>query len=138
MCEITKLVIAPTKGSRLSVVRLTLTEQGIDGDCHAGRQISLVSGEAVYAMRDFAGNCAQRFFANIVTLGMDYAQIKEGMHLHIEDAVLQVTSVGKRCHDICKMRASSDECPLRRGCAFANVVHGGTIGVGSSVSESSL
>ena len=80
---------------------------GIEGDAHAGpwhRQVSLLAGESIDQMRAKAGDFEIKngdFAENIVTRGIDWTIVKIGDRVHIDDVVLEVTQIGKECHQGC-------------------------------------
>lgn len=91
------------------------------------RQICLADGNALLDARGFPGLCTQKFNADLITEGLDYAFLAEGCRLFIGTAVLEITAAGKRCFDECLLHQAGKTCPLPKNCAFAHVVLGGTV-----------
>ncbi len=111
---------------------------GIKGDAHAGdwhRQVSFLAGEAVDTMRAGAGSFEIKhgdFGENIVTRGIDWAQVNTGRKIVIGNVKLEVTQIGKECHDRCAIFDAVGDCIMPRQGIFAKVLEGGTINVGDS------
>ena len=111
---------------------------GIKGDAHAGdwhRQVSFLAGEAIDTMRAGAGTFEIKhgdFGENIVTRGIDWAQVNTGVKIVIGNVKLEVTQIGKECHDRCAIFAAVGDCIMPRQGIFAKVLEGGTINVGDS------
>jgi len=111
---------------------------GIKGDAHAGdwhRQVSFLAGEAIDTMRAGAGTFEIKhgdFGENIVTRGIDWAQVNTGVKIVIGNVKLEVTQIGKECHDRCAIFDAIGDCIMPRQGIFAKVIEGGTIHVGDS------
>ena len=108
MAYVTAVNISERKGTRkhqVPYIDLKL-HHGIVGDAHAGdwhRQISLLAEESVDTMRDI---CpieldAGVFAENINTRGVVLKALPVGTHLRIGEAELEVTQIGKQCHNDC-------------------------------------
>ena len=111
---------------------------GIKGDAHAGdwhRQVSFLAGEAIDTMKAGAGSFEIKhgdFGENIVTRGIDWAQVNTGGKIVIRNVKLEVTQIGKECHDRCAIFDAVGDCIMPRQGIFAKVLEGGTINVGDS------
>jgi MOSC domain-containing protein YiiM len=109
---------------------------GIVGDAHAGdwhRQVSLLPRESIDKVRDLIPDLADGAFAeNLVTSGIDLAHLQVGDRVTIGDAViLEVTQVGKECHQGCTIQQITGDCIMPREGIFCRVVHGGHIRPGA-------
>ena len=125
-----RLTFAPQNGARIETESLTLTpEAGVAGDRKSAKDgsVSLLSGEAEESIRSIGGLCTDRFQANIVSRGLDYANLREGTRLTIGCCELEITRVGKPCYDACLLQQDGKTCPLPKSCAFARVLSGGVI-----------
>jgi cyclic pyranopterin phosphate synthase len=119
---------------------LLLENYGIKGDAHAGpdpwhRQISLLGGESIDAMRARAGDFEIKhgdFAENIVTRGMDWTKARVGGRIVIEGVELEVTQIGKECHSGCAIFEAVGECIMPKQGIFAKVIKGGKIHAGNS------
>jgi MOSC domain-containing protein YiiM len=110
---------------------LLVPEHGIEGDAHAGvwhRQVSLLADEDVQTMRGHGVEIRYGDFAeNITTRGIELASLPIGARLHVGEAVLEVTQIGKECHQGCAIFEAVGDCVMPRRGIFTKVIHGGTI-----------
>jgi len=104
---------------------------GIFGDAHAGdwhRQVSLLADEDVQSMRGHGVEIGCGDFAeNITTQGVDLAALPVGTRLHLGEAVMEVTQIGKECHHDCAVYRAVGDCVMPRRGIFARVLKGGRI-----------
>ena len=119
--------------------RVTLRENhGIVGDAHARdwhRQVSLLAGEDVDTMRGKGIQIGFGDFAeNLTTQGVDLSALPVGTHLHLGEAELEVTQIGKECHAHCAIHQAVGDCVMPRRGIFARVLKGGEVGVDSDCS----
>lgn len=104
---------------------------GMTGDAHAGdwhRQVSLLAIEDIETMRKKypvlkPGNFAE----NITTKNIDLASLPVGSKLAINETLLEVTQIGKECHNVCEIRQMVGDCVMPRRGIFARVIKGGKI-----------
>jgi MOSC domain-containing protein YiiM len=125
-----RLTLAPTGGVRRTADVLILDVQnGVTGDRRSARDgsVSLLSSEAEEEIRGLGGLCTERFLANIVTRGLDYAVLEAGVRMTVGNCELEIVRVGKGCYEVCALRQNGETCPLPKSCAFARVVRGGRI-----------
>jgi MOSC domain-containing protein YiiM len=115
-----------------------LRDHGIAGDAHAGpwhRQVSLLALESIETMRCKGADVGPGAFAeNITTQGLDLTSLQIGDHVFVGDADLEVTQIGKECHDRCAIFEAVGDCVMPREGIFARVVAGGRVRVGDVVS----
>lgn len=114
-------------------------EHGIVGDAHAGnwhRQVSLLPSESIAKVRAAMPELADGAFAeNLVTSGVDLAGVQVGDKVAIEGGVLlEVTQIGKECHQGCAIRQITGDCIMPREGIFCRVLSGGRIEPGVSAS----
>ncbi|MCU0275961.1 MAG: MOSC domain-containing protein [Acidobacteria bacterium] len=125
--------IAAEKGvAKIEVAEIVLRAgHGVEGDAHAGpwhRQVSLLAGEAIDTMRAKGLALAPGAFGeNIVTRGVDWTQAHAGEAIVIGEAQLEITQIGKECHDRCAIYAAVGDCIMPRQGIFARVLKGGRI-----------
>jgi MOSC domain-containing protein YiiM len=104
---------------------------GIEGDAHAGdwhRQVSLLADEDIRTMRGKGVEIHFGDFAeNITTQGIDLPALPIGTRLHLGEAILEVTQIGKKCHHDCAIYQALGECVMPRRGIFTKVIQGGTI-----------
>jgi len=112
-------------------------EWGIEGDAHAGpwhRQVSLLAWESIQKMRDLGLNVGSGSFAeNITTRGINLVELPVGTRLRLGDAEVEVTQIGKICHDRCAIYYQAGDCVMPREGIFVRVLKGGTVQVGDTI-----
>lgn len=140
MAKVTSVNISEKKGIQkhpVSEIQLKL-RHGIVGDAHAGdwhRQISLLAEESVDTMRS---NCPISltdgiFAENINTVGIDLKHLPVGTHLRIGETEVEVTQIGKECHNGCEIKKAVGKCVMPTEGIFAVVVHEGIIHPGDEI-----
>ena len=131
--------ISEKKGTRKRPLpSVTLKENhGIVGDSHAGswhRQISLLADESVDKMRSKGTVLnAGDFAENILTKGVELKSLPIGTHIRIGEAELEVTQIGKECHNDCEIRKLTGQCVMPTEGIFAVVIKGGVIRPGDEI-----
>ncbi|MCP4292088.1 MAG: MOSC domain-containing protein [bacterium] len=116
---------------------------GLVGDAHAGdwhRQVSLLATESIAKIKAILPDLPDGAFAeNVVTSGVELKTLPIGAKLHLGKTVLEVTQIGKECHQGCAIREATGDCVMPREGIFCKVLQGGTIQPGDSVvAESGL
>ena len=110
---------------------------GIEGDAHAGkwhRQVSLLSAEKVDEFRRKGADVDDGAFGeNLLIEGFDLKNIPVGAQLQIGDALLSVSQIGKACHSHCAIFKEVGDCIMPREGIFAEVLRGGSIHPGDTV-----
>ncbi len=111
---------------------------GIVGDAHAGdwhRQVSLLATESIAKMKAILPDLADGAFAeNIVTSGLELKSLPIGTRLCLGNTILELTQIGKECHQGCAIREATGDCVMPREGVFCRVLEGGTIRPGDPVS----
>jgi MOSC domain-containing protein YiiM len=106
-------------------------DHGIAGDAHAGawhRQVSLLADEDVQTMRGHGVEISFGDFAeNITTRGIELAALPIGTRLHLGEAILEVTQIGKECHQGCAIFQAVGDCVMPRRGIFTKVLEGARI-----------
>ena len=126
--------------SKQPVQEITIAEQGVVGDAHAGdwhRQVSLL---AVESIERFSAECGRAFgsgeFAeNITTRGIDLLQAVFLDRFRIGPAAeLEVTQLGKQCHGKgCAIFQQVGECVMPKEGIFCRVIQGGAVKAGDAI-----
>ena len=113
-------------------------KHGIVGDAHAGdwhRQISLLATDSIAKMKVILPDLPDGAFAeNVVVSGMELKSLPIGSKLTLGATVLEVTQIGKECHQGCAIREATGDCVMPREGIFCKVIEGGTIRPGDAVS----
>ena len=111
---------------------------GIVGDAHAGdwhRQISMLAEESIDRMRtDCPIALTPGIFAeNIDTEGIDLKHLPVGTHLKLGETEVEVTQIGKECHNGCAIRKAVGTCVMPTEGIFVVVVREGTVRAGDAI-----
>jgi molybdenum cofactor synthesis domain-containing protein len=111
---------------------------GIEGDAHAGnwhRQVSLLAQESVDKMRALGVKdlTPGKFAENITTAGIDLTVLPLGARLAVGNTVLEVTQIGKECHQHCQIFHQVGLCVMPTEGIFAKVITGGTVKQGDEI-----
>ena len=138
MGKILAICTSPQRGTvKTEVPSAMLTpEWGIVGDAHGGswhRQVSLLSAEKIEAFRKKIWVDYGAFGENLVVEGFDFRTLPVTSRFAIGDAVLEMTQIGKECHNDCVIKQQTGECIMPREGVFAKVITGGEIHVGDQV-----
>lgn len=140
MATVTAVCISEKKGTRKHAVPAieVKRDHGIVGDAHAGnwhRQISLLADESVDTMRGKGVELRPGDFAeNILTRGQELKSLPVGTVLRVGETRLQVTQIGKECHNDCEIRRLVGTCVMPTQGIFAIVLDEGTIRPGDTIS----
>lgn len=140
MAKVTAVNISEKKGVRkhaVPYIDLKL-RHGIVGDAHAGdwhRQVSLLADESVDTMR---AACpieldAGIFAENINTRGIELKALPIGTRLRVGTAELEVTQIGKQCHNDCAIKQATGKCVMPTEGIFAIVVKEGRVCAGDGI-----
>ncbi|HJY64034.1 MAG TPA: MOSC domain-containing protein [Ignavibacteria bacterium] len=113
-------------------------EHGIENDVHAGkwhRQVSLLAVESIDKMRVKLPNLRAGAFAeNITTEGINLSKLTVGDKIKIGDsAELEITQLGKVCHDKCAIFFRVGDCVMPTEGIFARVVKSGSIKINDNI-----
>jgi MOSC domain-containing protein YiiM len=137
--KIVAVCISKNKGERKTPVQQVLLREdhGIVGDAHAGnwhRQISLLAKESVDKMRALGLDVDNGDFAeNLTTEGIDLPGLALGTRLLIGDTQLEITQIGKECHNRCAIYYQAGDCVMPKEGVFARVLRGGCLSSGDRV-----
>ena len=111
-----------------------IEEFGIEGDAHAGkwhRQVSLLAFEKIDDFRNKGGNVDFGAFGeNLVVDGIELHKLPVGQQLQVGEVLLEVTQIGKECHDKCAIYYQVGECIMPKNGIFTRVLKGGKVKVG--------
>ena len=131
--KILSINISQKKGEQKSpvVTAVAREEHGILGDAHAGkwhRQVSLLASEDIDTMRGKGVEINFGDFAeNVTTEGVDLSSLPVGTMLYLGDVILEVTQIGKECHEGCAIYQIVGDCVMPRKGIFARVIRGGEV-----------
>ena len=132
---VTAICISEKRGTQkktLDTARLR-TDQGIEGDAHAGhwhRQVSLLSQEEIDAFRaEGADVYPGAFGENLAVQGIPLKVLPVGTRLQCGSVLLEVTQIGKDCHSHCTIYYQMGKCIMPSNGIFARVLQEGEISV---------
>ncbi len=113
-------------------------EHGIEGDAHAGswhRQVSLLAQESVDRMSEMGvkGLKPGIFAENITTEGIELFSLPVGTCLKVGNALLEVTQIGKECHQHCQVYQQVGQCVMPLEGIFARVIQAGEVKAGDEI-----
>jgi MOSC domain-containing protein YiiM len=132
--------IADKKGQKKANIGsgLLIEGVGLQADAHAGseiRQVSLLAKESIEKIRAKGLDVRYGDFAeNLTTEGIDLPALPIGTKLKIgADVLMEVTQIGKVCHERCHIFFTVGDCVMPREGIFASVIAGGKVEVGDSI-----
>lgn len=140
MGTVKAVCISEQKGAqKVPVDEVILVEDfGIEGDAHAGkwhRQVSLLGFEKIeeFKARGVAVDDGA-FGENLIVEGFDLRTLPLGTKFRVGDgALLELTQIGKECHDKCAIYAVVGDCIMPREGVFTRVLTGGTVRPGDPI-----
>ena len=138
MGKLLAICTSPQRGTvktEVESARLT-PEWGIETDAHGGnwhRQVSLLSAEKIENFRKKIWVDYGAFGENLVVEGYDFRNLPVTSRFAIGDVVLEMTQIGKECHNDCVIKQQTGECIMPHEGVFARVLTGGEIRVGDEV-----
>ena len=132
-------ISAQTGTIKKPVTELVIDEKGIIGDAHSGqwhRQVSLLSKEDIYRFSKNIGRkiAPGEFAENITTSDIDLEQVAVLDILRIGQVELQITQIGKECHDeTCAIFQEVGKCIMPKKGIFCTVLKQGKIKAGDTI-----
>ena len=139
MGNVIAVCVSEKKGTQKKNVNsaVFVEDWGIENDAHAGkwhRQVSLLSHDKVEAFRARGAEVKDGAFGeNLVVSGIDFRTLPIGSRFACNDVLLELTQIGKQCHNGCEIFKKMGDCIMPREGVFARVLHGGTISVGDTL-----
>ena len=138
------MCLSREKGTPKEPVRAAnlIEDFGIEGDAHAGkwhRQVSLLAEESIEAFkRELAAAAGPllrpgSFGENIITRGLNLVALPLGTRLRIGEAELEITQIGKECHEQCVIGRTAGRCIMPQEGVFARVIAGGCVKAGDAI-----
>ena len=138
--KIVSIAVSKKKGTPKTPVEKAylFKESGLEGDAHAGawpRQVSLLASESIDQAKaqglqvDFGD-----FAENIATIGIDWKNLPIGTRARLgAKALIEITQIGKECHNRCAIYYKAGDCIMPREGVFARVLEEGPIRCGDPV-----
>jgi len=141
MGKIVSINISEKKGTVKLPVKSALMKEnyGIIGDAHAGdtiRQISLLDSESINKAKEQGISVDMGDFAeNITTEGIELLSLNVGDRLIVGNGILEITQIGKKCHQMCEVGRRVGDCIMPKRGIFAKVIKGATISAGDPIKQ---
>ncbi|HWR23116.1 MAG TPA: MOSC domain-containing protein [Feifaniaceae bacterium] len=115
-----------------------IKDHGMEGDAHAGswhRQISLLAQESIDKMTAMGGGDLRpgMFAENVTTEGITLFTLPVGTKLKLGDCHVEVTQIGKACHQHCEIYKKLGACIMPFEGIFAVVLKEGAVHPGDIV-----
>ena len=116
---------------------LLIENHGLENDAHAGnwhRQVSLLSHDKIEAFKSRGAIVVEGCFGeNLIVDQIDFASLPVGTRLTCGEILLEISQIGKECHDRCQIYHTMGECIMPTQGVFAKVLHGGMISQGDEM-----
>ena len=140
MASVLSINISEKKGIPKTKINpgVLIEDFGFEGDAHAGkwhRQVSFLAKESIEKSKGLPtdGLCHGVFAENITTEGIILQTLPVGTLLKVGECTLEITQIGKECHDGCAIRQLVGQCIMPREGIFARVIKGGKVYEGDSI-----
>ena len=134
MSKVISVNISESTGTRKKPVDgcTLILDRGVDGDAHAGdwhRQVSLLAQESIDKMVAAGLDVGSGDFAeNFTTHGIDLLELPIGTRVAVgSSAVLEISQIGKVCHDRCAIYYQAGDCVMPKEGIFAVVREAGDV-----------
>lgn len=121
------------KGVKKTPIRkgVFIKDYGLKGDAHAGnwhRQVSLLSIESIEKMEGEGIEFKEGDFAeNLTTKGLKVYELPLKTRIKIGEVILEISQIGKKCHDGCEIKKMTGHCIMPKEGVFAKVIKEGII-----------
>ena len=128
MGKILAICISEKKGTLKNEVPEAkfIEDFGIENDAHAGkwhRQVSLLEFNKIDEFRKKGANVDFGAFGeNLVVEGIELNTLPIGQQIQVGDVLLEVTQIGKKCHDKCQIYYQVGECIMPKNGIFTKVL----------------
>lgn len=111
---------------------------GLENDAHAGnwhRQVSLLAKESISRIREKGIDVNPGDFAeNVTTEGIRLWDFPVGARMKLgSEALVEVTQIGKKCHNRCAIFHQVGDCVMPKEGIFARVIKRGEVKPGDFV-----
>lgn len=135
MAKVVAVCSSEKKGQRKKAIKegILKEEYGLIGDAHADsswhRQVSLLALSSVKKMRALGVDVGPGDFAENLTIeGMELFTLPIGTRFRVgQDVILEMTQIGKECHDRCAIFKQVGTCVMPIEGIFTRVIKGGGV-----------
>jgi len=140
MASVLSINVSEKKGTVKTQVEYGMFEEnhGISNDAHSGnwhRQVSLLGVESIEKMQQLGLKEVDYglFAENITTEGIKLYSLPIGTKLNIGEVILEITQIGKECHNGCEIKNIVGQCIMPKEGVFAKVIKGGVVKAGDVI-----
>lgn len=133
MAKVVALCISKHKGTVKNEVPTieVVTNHGFLNDAHAGnwhRQVSLISlKEIIDEQKEYPSKEYGAYAENILVDDLNLSSLPIGSQIYINNVILEVSQIGKECHNGCNIKKITGKCVMPRFGIFCKVIQGGII-----------
>ncbi|KNZ43367.1 MOSC domain-containing protein [Acetobacterium bakii] len=111
---------------------MIIKKYGVEADAHASfkshRQVSLLSYEKIEEFKAKGAEIKDGAFGeNMIVQEIDFTSYPIGTQFRSGDVILELTQIGKECHDHCQIYETMGECIMPKDGVFCKVIMGGII-----------
>ena len=135
MAKVVAICTSPKKGTVKKKVEeaILIEDFGIKDDAHAGkwhRQVSLLELKKIDEFNRQGGNVKFGDFGeNIVIDGIEVDKLPVGQKIKVGEAILEITQIGKKCHNECEIFHRVGKCIMPIYGVFSKVLKGGKVAI---------
>jgi MOSC domain-containing protein YiiM len=141
MAKVVAVCLSKKKGQRKKAIKegILKEEYGLVGDAHADsgwhRQVSMLALSSVKKMRALGVDVGPGDFAENLTIeGMELFTLPIGTRFSVgQDIILEMTQIGKECHDHCAIYKQVGTCIMPTEGIFTRVIKGGVVRAGDEL-----
>jgi molybdopterin adenylyltransferase len=139
MATVRAICISEKRGTEKRYVPAAklIEDFGIENDAHGGkwhRQVSLLPYEKIEEFRKKGADVTEGSFGeNLIVEGFDLKNIPVGSRMKTGNCLLEITQIGKECHNHCRIYQKMGDCIMPREGIFARVIKGGDIKTGDEI-----
>ena len=141
MAKIIAVCTSDRKGCKKKDVGAGLLKEdyGLEGDAHAfagsHRQLSLLSLASIEKMLALGADVGPGAFAeNLTVEGLELYTLPIGTRLGVGNGIiLEVTQIGKECHDRCAIFRQVGTCVMPTEGIFTRIIKGGKVKAGDEI-----
>lgn len=133
MGKVLAICISEKKGTQKHEINQAnfIYDFGIENDAHAGkwhRQVSLLSFTRIEEFIKKGANVDFGAFGeNLVIESIEVEKLPIGQKIQVGQAILEVTQIGKECHDRCHIYYQVGDCIMPRNGIFTKVIKDGIV-----------
>ncbi len=141
MAKIVAVCSSEKKGQKKKAIKegILKEEYGLVGDAHADsswhRQVSMLAQTSIDKMRALGIDVGHGDFAENLTIeGLELFTLPIGPRCRVgQDVILEMTQIGKECHDRCAIFKQVGTCVMPIEGIFTRVIKGGRVRSGDEL-----